>query len=484
MKIIAMSLLLAGLLLPAAAWSAPESSKTPDQSGAAGQASANPARAESGGPINLDITEFDLPNGLHVILSEDHRVPVIDTNIMYNAGSANETKGRTGFAHLFEHLMFGGSAHVGKGQFEKLIFSVHGRCNASTREDYTEYFNTVPSNALPMVLFLESDRMGYYLDSLRPGIVDEQRDVVINEILESPSKGQEAALAALYPPDHPYSWRVYGSQEDLNAAAYEDVVNFYKANYAPGNASLAVVGDFDTAEAKKMIEHWFSDVPQRQWRPLDVCAAPAELNGVVKKTVTDEVPSEQRILMWSAPAKYQDGDAALEMLVYMLGGSFGPKNSRLYKRLIDGQYVSSVYTLYSSCKLGSYFCIRFSPKPGHTLDEVQSIIDEELERVAQEPPAQKEVDLSCNYFKNFIYDMIPNNNQLAEQLNLYYWAFGRADGGFDRDLERFRRVTPEEISACAKRYLSRDKRVEITVVPERKKADSAAAAVIAKEEKP
>ncbi len=202
---------------------------------------AAPAWAESGYSVNVKITEFDLPNGLHVILSEDHRVPVIDTNIMYNAGSVNETKGRTGFAHLFEHLMFGGSAHVGKGQFEKLIFSVHGRCNASTREDYTEYFNTVPSNALPMVLFLESDRMGYYLDSLRPGIVDEQRDVVKNEVrqrvVNEPYGEKEFALPRLlYPEGHPYSWPVCGSMEDLSAAEYADVVSFFQQHYTPGSA--------------------------------------------------------------------------------------------------------------------------------------------------------------------------------------------------------------------------------------------------------
>ncbi|MDO5295339.1 MAG: insulinase family protein [bacterium] len=188
---------------------------------------AAPAWAGNGGG-SVNVTEFDLPNGLHVILKEDHTLPLITTDVMYKVGSAAETKGHTGFAHLFEHLMFCGSAHVGKGQFEELVHSVYGDCNASTHEDYTNYHITVPSNSLPMALFLESDRMGYFIDNMRLGIVDEQRDVVKNEHRQKHHKAADEILSALYPDGHPYSRSVMGSMDDLTAAEYADVVNFFK----------------------------------------------------------------------------------------------------------------------------------------------------------------------------------------------------------------------------------------------------------------
>src|SRR5262244_1317140 len=210
-------------------------------------------------PLQLPYTQFTLANGLHVILHEDHSVPVVSVNVWYHVGSGRERQGRTGFAHLFEHLMFMGSGHVKPGVFDESLEGAGGSNNGSTEYDRTNYWINVPSNALDLALFLESDRMGYLLESMTPKTVDAQRDVVKNErrqSFENRPYGQAELLLSelLYPPDHPYHWPVIGYMQDLTAASYEDVVEFFKKYYAPSNASLVVAGDFETAAARRLVE--------------------------------------------------------------------------------------------------------------------------------------------------------------------------------------------------------------------------------------
>src|SRR5215470_6706869 len=216
-------------------------------------------------PLQIAYSQFTLPNGLNVILHEDHSVPIVTVNVWYRVGSARERPGRTGFAHLFEHLMFMGSGHVKPGEFDQLLESAGGDNNASTGNDRTNYWINVPSNALELALFLESDRLGYLLDTMTPKTVDAQRDVVKNERRQSvenqPYGTAQVVLGEmLFPPGHPYHWPVIGYMPDLTAASYEDVVGFFKAYYAPSNASLVVAGDLQTAEARRLIEKWFGDV--------------------------------------------------------------------------------------------------------------------------------------------------------------------------------------------------------------------------------
>src|SRR5436190_2774278 len=209
--------------------------------------------AQPAAPLQLPYTQFTLPNGLHVILHEDHSTPVVTVNVWYHVGSAREKPGRTGFAHLFEHLMFMGSGHAKYGVFDQLLESAGGTNNASTAEDRTNYYIDVPSNALDLALFLESDRMGYLLDAMSPKTVDAQRDVVKNERRQSvenrPYGIAEVVLGELlYRDGHPYHWPVIGYMEDLTAASYDDVVAFFKKYYSPANASLVVAGDLQPAE--------------------------------------------------------------------------------------------------------------------------------------------------------------------------------------------------------------------------------------------
>src|SRR4051794_12950841 len=219
-----------------------------------------PQASPAPGTLQLAYTQFTLPNGLHVILHEDHSVPVVTVNVWYHVGSAREKPGRTGFAHLFEHLMFMGSGHVKPGQFDELLEAAGGSNNGSTENDRTNYWINVPSNALELALFLESDRMGYLLDSMTPKTVDAQREVVKNERRQSVENrpygiAESVTLTEmLYPEGHPYHWPAIGYMSDLDAASYDDVVAFFKTYYAPANASLAVAGDIDAASARPLIE--------------------------------------------------------------------------------------------------------------------------------------------------------------------------------------------------------------------------------------
>src|SRR6516162_11280228 len=230
--------------------------------------------------IDVKFTQFTLPNGLTVILHEDHTVPLVTTNMWYHVGSAREKPGRTGFAHLFEHLMFMGSAHVKPGEFDDWLENAGGTNNGSTENDRTNYWINVPSNALDLALFLESDRMGFLLESMTPKTVDAQREVVKNErrqSFENRPYGQAELLLSelLYPPDHPYHWPVIGYMPDLTAASYEDVVEFFKKYYAPSNASLVIAGDIDLDRTQSLVEKWFGEI--KGGTPVEPVAPPAAM---------------------------------------------------------------------------------------------------------------------------------------------------------------------------------------------------------------
>src|SRR4051812_19872705 len=289
-----------------------------------------------GARLEVPFTQFDLPNGLHVILHEDHTVPLLTVNVWYHVGSAREKLGRTGFAHLFEHLMFMGSKHAKYGEFDQLLEAAGGTNNASTAEDRTNYYIDVPSNALDLALFLESDRMAYLIDAMSPKTVDAQRDVVKNERRESYENAPYGMAPIeiadmLYPAGHPYRWPTIGNMEDLSAASYEDVVDFFRTYYQPGNASLVVAGDIDPATARAAIERWFSDVKPGE-KPIGPIDYPhPNLTAVKKKTIQDRVQLPRLYLTWVTPPHFSPGDAELDVLSLLLAGG---KNSRLYKRLV------------------------------------------------------------------------------------------------------------------------------------------------------
>src|SRR3954468_9731321 len=357
-----------------------------------------PPASPAPGTLQVAYTQFTLPNGLHVILHEDHSVPVVSVNVWYHVGSARERTGRTGFAHLFEHLMFMGSGHVKPGDFDSWLEMAGGTNNGSTENDRTNYWINVPSNATELALFLESDRMGYLLDSMTPKTVDAQRDVVKNERRQSYENrpyGQAELLLneLLYPEGHPYHWPVIGYMPDLTAASYEDVVDFFKKYYAPGNASLVVAGDINVAETRKLVEKWFGDI--KSGAAVEPMTVPGvALPGVTKKTVTDKVQLPRIYMAWLTPAHFAPGDAALDMVADALAGG---KNSRLYKRLVyDMQIAQDVSAYQASQALSSSFQIQATARPGHTVEELMKVIDEEIAKLQTQTPDSHETERSVN----------------------------------------------------------------------------------------
>ncbi|HUF23201.1 MAG TPA: pitrilysin family protein [Vicinamibacterales bacterium] len=448
----------------------------------ASSAPAQPA-PQSSGPapatqpaLRVPYTHFTLPNGLDVILHEDRSVPVVSINMWYHVGSGSEKPGRTGFAHLFEHLMFEGSKHVPEGAFDTWLEAAGANNNGSTTRDRTNYYIDMPSNALDLGLFLESDRMGYLLDIVTPALVDGQRDVVKNErrsgVENRPYGMADVKLdELLYPKSHPYSWPVIGHMEDLTAATDEDVREFFRKYYAPGNASLSIAGDIDIAETRKKIEHWFSDVkPGAAVEPNEYPAA--VLTAVTTERMTDKVQLPRLTLAWLTPPLFAPGDAEMDLVASVLAGG---KNSRLFKRLVyDMQVAQSVSAYQASGSLGSefYIVVMARPQEGKTADEVIAditrIVDEELETLRQTAPEARELARAINKSEASFFarmERVGGFGGKADQLNGYFVATGNPDY-FNEDLARYRAIGPDDIRAAVRKYLPADTRVELIVVPE------------------
>jgi zinc protease len=411
-----------------------------------------------------------LDNGLTVILHPDHRVPVVTVNIWYHVGSANEKPGRTGFAHLFEHLMFEGSAHVKEGQFDELLEANGGSNNGNTTNDYTQYYEDVPSNALELALFLESDRMGYLLPAMSPARVDAQRDVVKNERRQSVDN-EPYGLASieidkmLFPQTHPYSWPTIGYMEDLTAASYDDVVEFFKKYYAPNNASLVVAGDIELDNAEKLVRKWFSEIPRGPAieRPSP---PPPSLNSVQRKTLTDRVQLPRLYLGWVSPKQFGEDDAALDIAATILAGG---KTSRLYKRLVyDTQTAQDVSAYQNGMLLAGEFLVMSTARPGKTVADIAKVIDEEIDRLGREPPSAREMERAMNDLEASFYramERVGSYRGRASQMNGYYLATGEPDF-FAKDLARYKALRAAEIQAAVKKWLLPDRRVQLDVQPE------------------
>lgn len=419
--------------------------------------------------IEVPTIEFQLPNGLNVILHEDHRVPMVSTNLWYFVGSANETPGRTGFAHLFEHLLFEGSGHVKEGEFDTLLEAAGGNNNGSTNTDRTNYYETMPSNALELALFLESDRMGYLLDSMGPDVVDSQREVVKNERRQS-YENRPYGMAdlrmdeLLWPKGHPYSWPTIGYMEDLDAAGYDDVVNFYKRYYVPNNASLVIAGDIDPVKTRALVEKWFSDVAAGA--PVArLSQSPAQLDSVKRETIRDQVQLPRLYIAWLTPPVLDPGDADLDVTASVLAGG---KNSRLKRRLVyEMQAAQDVWAYQSSAELGSAFYIVATARPGHTLEELQAVIDEELARLASDPPSNDEMARAVNGIEANFLRRLEQVESKADMLNAYFKRTGQANY-FNQDLARYKALKPQDVSEAVRTYLTPSRRVELSVVPEEK----------------
>ncbi len=422
--------------------------------------------------LSVPYTMFRLPNGLTVIVHEDHSAPVASVNCWYHVGSGRETPGRTGFAHLFEHLMFEGSKHVPEGAFDRWLEAVGGDNNGSTQEDRTNYWEDVPANAVEVPLFLESDRMGFLLDNMTPTTIDGQRDVVKNErrqgVENQPyGKVEDALPPLLFPKDHPYSWPVIGSMADLSAASHEDVKDFFRKWYGPANASLVIAGDVDTAEVRREVETWFADVPKSE-RVDPVLPRPVLLREEKRVVLEDKVQLPRLYLAWVTPSAFAPGDAALDAVAGVLAGG---KNSRLYKRLVyELQVAQDVNAGQGSQGLASTFSVVVTARSGHGLEEIRKLVDEEIEKLKQAPPSERELERFQNRTEAGFFDRLERVGGFggkADQLNAYYFRTGDPDS-FEEDLARYRALAPNDVQAAAFQFLGPG-RVVISVVPEGKK---------------
>jgi zinc protease len=346
-------------------------------------------------PLAVDIPfeKFVLPNGLTVIVHEDHKAPVVAVNIWYHVGSKNEKPGKTGFAHLFEHLMFNGSEHFNQDYFKVLEKLGATNLNGTTSNDRTNYFQNVPTSALDTALWMESDRMGHLLKAIDQGKLDEQRGVVQNEKRQYENqpygKAEDLLETATYPVGHPYSWSVIGSMEDLNAARLEDVHEWFRTYYGPTNAVLVLAGDIDARTAREKTLKYFGAIPpgppvakQRAWI--------ARMQGSRRATMEDRVPQARLYRVWNTPEDNTTEATLLQMAAEVMGGG---RTSRLYKRLVvQDQLATEVHAYAMAREIGGQFEIMASARPGVDLQKVEAAIDEEMARFLASGPAAEELD--------------------------------------------------------------------------------------------
>jgi zinc protease len=385
-------------------------------------------------------------------------------------GSSDEHPGRTGFAHLFEHIMFMGSEHVPVGAFDQWLESAGATNNGSTTEDRTNYWETMPSNALPLALWLDADRMGFLLPTMDTAKLDLQRDVVKNERRQSYDnvpygRADETILAALYPAGHPYHWPVIGSMADLSAASLEDVKGFFRMYYAPNNATLAIAGDFDRDSVKAWVTRYFGAIPRGPRvppRPTVPAFAVARDTFLV---LEDQVQLPRMYYAWHSVKAFHPDDAALDVLAYILAGD---KNSRLYKRLVyDLQIAQDVNAEQNSARLDGYFQLDITPKPGTSPAKLAEVANQEIGKVIAEGITTRELARAKNTFRARQIDELAGNLSKAEQLSFYDYFAGTPDYS-QQDAARYERLTPSDVQRVARRYLGAHK-VVLTVVPEGKK---------------
>jgi len=419
--------------------------------------------------VNIPHSTFTLPNGLKVIVAEDHSTPVAAVNIWYKVGSGYERPGRTGFAHLFEHVMFMGSGHVGQGVFDNLLEGAGASNNGSTTTDRTNYYEILPSNAVPLALWLEADRMGTLLDSLTQQKLDTQRGVVQNERrqrYENQPYGLmwETAYDALYPAGHPYHWTTIGSMADLNAASLEDVKGFFRSYYTPNNAVLTVAGDVNAADVRRWAEQYFAWIPRGPavTRP-SVAVPPIPATRYITKE--DRVTLPQVTLVWRGVQRFTRDEAALSALAQILTGG---KSSRLYKRLVYEQQVAQSTSAFNdSNMLSGDFWVVIRGKPGTQLDSMEQAVMEEIARVAATPPTAEELQRVVNGLETAFVSNLETVQNKADQLNDYEYFAG--DPGFaSRDLARYRALTPADVQRVAREYLQGKNHIVLSFVPQGK----------------
>lgn len=420
--------------------------------------------------MNIPFTQYTLDNGLRVILHEDQRLPMVAVNLWYHVGSKNEHPGRTGFAHLFEHLMFEGSQHYDRGYFHPLQ-EAGASLNGSTNPDRTNYWEVVPTNALELALWMESDRMGYLLPALTLQKFENQRDVVLNERRQNYENqpyglATMAVTAALFPSAHPYHWMTIGESADLKAATFEDVRAFFQTYYHPSNASLVVAGDIKIPDAFERVRMYFDEIPAGpKPRQRNVHAS---LASETRLLLEDRVELPRLYLAWHSPAMFTEGDAEMDLLSDLIANG---KVSRLYRSLVyERRIASEVMAFQNSRELAGFWQVVATAAPGHTLEELDEAIDGEFSKLLADGPTVDELERGhAQVEAQFVYRLqtLGGFGGKADQLNAYS-VFLDDPGFFERDLARYERVSGDSLHRAARKYLRRDQRVALSMVPKGK----------------
>jgi zinc protease len=421
-------------------------------------------RAQAG-RLRVPYTLDTLPNGLTLIVHEDHSVPIVTTNVWYHVGSGDEKPGRTGFAHLFEHLMFMGSDHAPYPKFDRLLEAAGADNNGSTTEDRTNYYEAGPSAALELMIWLEADRMGWLLGGMDKAKVDLQRDVVKNERRQR-TENQPYGMVTdvqpplIYPAGHPYSWPVIGSMADLSAASVDDVKDFFRRYYAPNNATLVIAGDVQVETVRALVRKYFSEIPRGPAieRPVPAAFTPRD----TAVTLEDRVQLPRLYLNWHSVRSMHADAPALQIASYILTGS---RTARLTQALVfNGELATNVQAYNDGKRLDGDFAIVATARPGKNLDTLQTVIDAELRKLIADGPSSRELEQARNAIEAGFLRGIQTVSGKADQLNAYYYETGNPDG-FQADLDQLRAVTAADVQRVVQTYLQ-GPRVMISVVPQ------------------
>jgi len=426
--------------------------------------------------VEIPYTKVTLDNGLDVIVHEDPQLPMVAVNLWYHVGSKNERPGRTGFAHLFEHLMFEGSAHHDHGYFEPLQ-RAGGQLNGSTNADRTNYWEVVPTGALDLALWMESDRMGYLLPALTEAKFNNQRDVVLNERRQNyenrPYGMAAVALAqALFPPTHPYHWITIGQPDDLRAATLDDVRTFFSTYYHPGNASLTLAGDVETSHALDLAAQYFGDIPRGPDPPPVV--VPDGQAPSASLLLEDRIELPRLYLAWHTPAMFAEGDAALDLAADILAHG---KTSRLYQHLVyERRVATDVSAFQHSRELSSLFQLAATAAAGVSLDTLREAMLAAVRDLTRDGPTPDELSrVATQVEAQFVYRLqtVGGFGGKGDQLNAYN-VFRRTPGYFADDLRRYTGVTADDVRQAVGHWLGGVPSVMLSVVP-RERADLAVA---------
>jgi zinc protease len=420
---------------------------------------------------DLQIEEHALDNGLRVVLNPDPSLPLVAVNLWYHVGSQNETPGRTGFAHLFEHMLFQGSQHVGTNDHFRYVQQVGGVANGSTWYDRTNYYETLPASHLELGLWLESDRMGWLLPAMTAEKLETQRQVVMNErrqrVDNQPyGRAYERLDELLFPAHHPYHWPVIGYMDDIAAATLEDVERFFRAWYTPDNAVLTLAGAFAPAIALEAIRRYFADIPPgpRPARPQPELAA---LEGPLRETLGDAVELARLHLAFRLPAYGEDDWYAADMLATVLTGG---RSSPLYRDLVyERQLAQDVGAFALPTELAGSFALVATARPEVAPEVLESALRGHLQRARTEPFPDVELERARNRILTQHWEGLQQLDQRADQLSQLVTFFGDP-WALERELERYRTLTAEDLQRCAARWLLDERSVAVTVVPRREVA--------------